>query len=210
MQHLYEFMHFVNTLLNEITEFVNMEMSETEKKFSVAALAVFKRFGVRKATMEEIAAQAAVSKPTLYATFRNKDAALGGAIRFAKDAQIQTVLLAWQSTTKLSDKLDVFFDSLVLAGFDMLHDAPDAAAFDVAVGAASQDAINITRAAEIEAVQTLFETTGTLTDHGLTALQFAGFFVNSAMNAKRLAQSREELEQHLATLKATALALLEP
>ncbi|MGD1887132.1 MAG: TetR/AcrR family transcriptional regulator [Cohaesibacteraceae bacterium] len=187
-----------------------MEIDSSEKKFSVAALTVFKRFGVRKATMEEIAAEAGVSKPTLYATFRNKDAALGGAIRLAKNAVLQSVREEWERSEELSDQLAIFLDQLVLAGFDLLHNAPDAAAFDTAVGDSSKEAIKVTRAAEIEAVQTLFEASSSLGNHGFDPQRLARFFVDSAMNAKRLAQSRTELEQHLQTLKAVVLALLEP
>ena len=64
-------------------------MTESEQNFARAALEVFKRYGVRKATMEEIAQEAGVSKPTLYATFKNKDAALGASILLAKGAALK-------------------------------------------------------------------------------------------------------------------------
>ena len=200
-------MKIVKVLLNESTKFVNMEMNETEKKFAMAALAVFKRFGVRKATMEEIAAEAGVSKPTLYATFRNKDAALGGAVRHAKGEALKGVTTAWIGKS-LSDKLDIFMDRLVLAGFDMLHDAPDPAAFENAVGAFSQAAIDDTRAAEVSAVATLFTSSENLQRLGSDAETFAEFVVGSAMNAKRLARTREELEKHLDTLKVTVAEIV--
>lgn len=184
-----------------------MEIPEVEKKFAVAALAVFKRFGVRKATMEEIAAEARVSKPTLYATFRNKDAALGGAIRFAKDAALKEVTDAW-ADTQLSECLDIFMDRLVLRGFDMLHGSPDAEAFDNAVGDFSLSAIKTTRNAEVEAMATVFRGTEKLEAIGIDAESFAEFVVNSAMNAKRLAQTRSELEKYLETLKKVVLAIL--
>ncbi|MEM1363337.1 MAG: TetR family transcriptional regulator [Pseudomonadota bacterium] len=160
--------------------------------------------------MEEIAAEAGVSKPTLYATFRNKDAALGGAIRFAKRAQLLAVQKEWGRAGKLSKKLDVFFDQLVLAGFDMLHNSPDAAAFETAVGESSEEAIESTRAAEIEAVRGLFERSERLAEYNLDPQRYASFFVDSAMNAKRLTRSRSELERHLETLKAATVVLLEP
>lgn len=196
-------------VFNESTKIVNMETTSAEKKFASAALAVFARYGVRKATMEEIAAEAGVSKPTLYATFKNKDATLGGAIRHAKTAALQDVRSQWASLETLPEKLDTFLNRLVLAGFDMLHNAPDAAAFDTAVGDASQEAIKDTRAAEIEALRALFARSNHLDRHGLDPQQFAHFFVDSAMNAKRLAETRDQLEQHLETLKATTLALFE-
>ncbi|MEM1236275.1 MAG: helix-turn-helix domain-containing protein [Pseudomonadota bacterium] len=201
-------MYFVKSSFYDHTEFVKMEMSTSERNFAAAALAVFQRYGVRKATMEEIAAEAGVSKPTLYATFRNKDAALGGAIRLAKNAQLTAAQEAWTAAPTLSDQLDIFLDQLVLTGFDMLHNAPDAAAFENAVGEASAEAITVTRETEIDAVRALFDGQRMLATHGLDAAGFARFFVDAAMNAKRLAQTRAELEDHLRTLKATALGLV--
>jgi len=201
-------MIIVKSLFNENTKTVKMEMNETEKKFAAAALAVFKRYGVRKATMEEIASEAGVSKPTLYATFRNKDAALGGAIQLAKGTAIQAVIHAWENANTLSEKLDVFFDELVLAGFDMLHNSPDASSFDTAVGDASLSAITETREAEIDAMQCVVNAPDELAANGLEVQPFASFIVTSAMNAKRNAQSRTELEQYLSVLKDAVLGLL--
>ena len=186
-----------------------MEMSNTEKKFAEAALAVFRRFGVRKATMEEIAVEAGVSKPTLYATFRNKDAALGGAIRLAKGDAIRTLMIAWQVAKNISEKLDIFFDQIVLSGFDMLHNSPDASAFDTAVGKASSAAITETRQAEIDSIQTAIDGFENLEAVGLGAPALASFVVSSAMNAKRNAQSRADLEDYLKVLKISVLGLLE-
>ncbi len=185
-----------------------MEMRETEKKFAVAALAVFKRFGVRKATMEEIAAEAGVSKPTLYATFRNKDAALGGAIRYAKGEALRALTADWAGKS-LPEKLDMFLDRLVLAGFDMLHDAPDPETFEKAVGEHSQAAIDDTRQAEVSAVERVLAEKKGLISYTIDASSFAEFVVSSAMNAKRQAQNRGELESYLKVLKTLVLRAAE-
>ena len=186
-----------------------MNLTETEQKYARAALAVFQRYGVRKATMEEIAAEAGVSKPTLYATIRNKDAALGVAIRFAKGAAIKAVEDEWAGAENLSRKMDIFFDRLVLAGFDMLHASPDASAFETALGDASKSAIAVTRQAEVDAVAQLIAQAKGLAKLDISPGAFASFFVASAMNAKRQAQSREELEDYLAVLKVLAHRAIE-
>lgn len=198
-------MVIVKSSFNEFRKNVKMDLTETEQKYAHAALAVFQRYGVRKATMEEIAAEAGVSKPTLYATIRNKDAALGVAIRFAKGAAIEAVKEAWANANDLPEKMDIFFDQLVLAGFDMLHAAPDAAAFETALGDASRDAIAATQQADVDAMTQVFEETDGLEKIDISHEEFASFFVSSAMNAKRQAQSREELERYLKILKALSL-----
>ncbi len=202
---LYEFIDFVKLSFNESTKFVKMEISDSEKKYARAALAVFQRYGVRKSTMEEIAAEAGVSKPTLYATYRNKDAALGGAIRLAKSEAINSVVETWSDVESTAEKLDIFCERLVLAGFDMLHQSPDASAFETALGDFSRDAIAATRKAEVDAIAGLFEGAQGLSEFGTNAAEFANFFVASAMNAKRQARTRAELETYLTILKSTVL-----
>lgn len=198
-------MNFVKMVFNEKTKIVNMENTENEQRFAHAALAVFKRFGARKATMEEIAAEAGVSKPTLYATFRNKDAALAGAIRFSQGALLDKVREDWKSTPALGPKLDIFFEKLVIRGFDMLHGAPDASAFENAVGDASSAAIVETREAEILALAEAMKDSAGLARNGLNPESFARFTVNAAMNEKRQASQREDLIGFLETLKKCVL-----
>ena len=56
--------------------------------------------------MEEIAAEAVVSKSTLYEAFGNKDAALAAAIRLANGTAIADLRSAWDEQTGLGNILD--------------------------------------------------------------------------------------------------------
>ena len=181
-----------------------MEMTETEQRFAAAAMAVFNRYGPRKTTMEDIAAEAGVSKPTLYATFRNKDAALAAVIRLAKGTAVAAVREAWIGIDDLGDKLDRFFELLVIAVYDMLHNAPDASAFHNATGDASEDAIR--EATEWE--------TALVTDalvscalKGTTPDRYASFIVTATTQAKLQSPSREDLMGFLSELKLSVLAV---
>ncbi len=51
-------------------------MAELDRRIVDAALACYKRFGVRKSTLEDIAREAGVSRATIYRYFPNKDALL--------------------------------------------------------------------------------------------------------------------------------------
>lgn len=181
-------------------------MTENEKKFAKAALDVFKRFGVRKATMEEIAQEAGISKPTLYATFRNKDQALAGAIRLAKEAAVADVRASWNGVETLAEKLDLLFKRLVIAGFDMLHNSPDADAFENAIGEASSQAISETRRLETNLLAEAFSACPEITSNGSSPTEYAAFVITSAMQAKRQSKSREDLLAFLKSLKLSVLA----
>lgn len=157
--------------------------------------------------MEEIAVEAGVSKPTLYATFKNKDAALGGAIRYAKSKMLHSVFDDWNDA-ELPGQLDIFMERIVLAGYDILHNSPDADALENSIGGFSQDAIDETRDAMVDALETLFQGSARLMTIGSDANSFARFVVDTSMNAKRLARSRGDLELHLQTLKLVVLEVL--
>lgn len=181
---------------------------ETEDRLARAALAVFRRDGPKQTRMERIAAEAGLSKPTLYARFPSKDAALAGAIRLAQAEALRALEQAWSGAGDVPQKLDIFFDLLVLAGFDILHDAPDPAAFETALGAQSRAAIIASRTAQCAVLQRLFHEAGPGQPDGGGAQDLAEFVVTSALNAKRLAPDRAALERYLSVLKRATLGLL--
>lgn len=183
-------------------------MTDTEKKYAAAALSVFARYGVRKATMTEIAEDAGVSKPTLYTVFRNKDDALAGAIRFAKGNALEAMRTDWKHLDTLPAKLDVFFQRIVVAGYDLLHAAPDADALDDGMGPASAAAVEETRRWSSEALEEVFSPSEeAIVAAGLTIGEIAEFTVSTSMNAKRLAANRDELLRNLAVLRTSVLAV---
>ena len=182
-------------------------MTENEKKYAASALQVFKRFGVRKATMEEIALEAGVSKPTLYATFRNKDQALAATLHLAKEAAVDAVRTSWQGAASLDRKLDLFFERLVVAGYDLLHNSPDADAFENAIGEFSGQAISATRKLEAALLTEAFSAHPTIAQHGATPEEYATFVVTAAMQAKRQSSSRADLLAFLSALKLSVLAV---
>ena len=182
-------------------------MTENEERYAAAALQVFKRFGVRKATMEEIALEAGVSKPTLYATFRNKDQALAATIRLARQAAVESVRALWADAASLDKKLDILFQRLVVAGYDMLHNSPDADAFENAIGDASGRAIDDTRRLEAAMLAEAFAEYPAIAERGTTSKDYARFIVTAAMQAKRQSKSRKDLLAFLAALKISVLAV---
>ena len=184
-----------------------MEDLGKKERFARAALGVFKQFGARKTTMEEIAAAAGVSKPTLYAVFRNKDEALAGSIEVSRRDMLLGLRQLWDKVESRADRLDLYFERRVLPAFDMMHNAPDADAFDDAIGTASREAIRVTRLAEVALMAEAFGDAPALSGHGTTAESYAAFLVDAALQAKRQCATREDLEAFLSNLKRSALAV---
>lgn len=191
-------------MIYENTKIVKMEMTEAETRYAAAALAVFKRYGARKATMEEIAAEAGVSKPTLYATFRNKDAALAATIRFTMRAALETLRQAWQDVDDLGDKLDRYFEIVILSAYDTLHSAPDTNTFYTSIGDASARALRDTNGWE---TALLAEALAASNLKDTSPERYASFVVTSATQAKHQMSDRDQLVVFLSDLKLSALAV---
>ena len=85
-----------------------------------AALGVFARYGKRKTTMGDIAAEAGVSRQTLYGRFDNKDGVLRAVIHYVSDQVLARIVSEWASTENLGDKLWIYFEHAVIGMLSML------------------------------------------------------------------------------------------
>jgi AcrR family transcriptional regulator len=102
-------------------------MDAKEQKITAAALRLFFRHGYRKVTMMEIAAEAGMSRPSLYASFANKEAILGALLA---DQTARNAAEAGQRTagmTRLRDRLELLFDIWILEPFASVVDSENAA-----------------------------------------------------------------------------------
>lgn len=181
--------------------------SDAEVRMSAAALAVFAKYGVRKATMAEIAAEAGVSKPTLYAVFSSKDHALGGAILLAKGEAIARAQQECAEISSLPDKIEHFFQRVAIDLYDLVANAPDAEALEEALGEASEQAIELVEQWTAEALADMLAPFNTsLQSRGLEAQDLANFAISSANNLKRHATDRSQLVDYLAILRALIVA----
>ena len=89
-------------------------MEPKEQRIVDAALRLAQRHGYRKVTMMDIAAEAGMSRPSLYASFANKEAILGALMadhtrRNAAEADLQLARLG-----TLEERLAALFDIWIL------------------------------------------------------------------------------------------------
>ena len=73
-----------------------------EEEFLDAALDVFARHGLEGASMDELAAAASSTKPTLYARFGSKDGLYERVVRREADAFVAYVLASYEQAEELS------------------------------------------------------------------------------------------------------------
>ena len=181
-------------------------MTEQKKDILEAALRVFSRYGVKRASMADIAKEARISRQTLYKTFRSKDDVLRTHIRAYTDSVIAQIEKELAKTEGLSAQLDVIFDKMTVAGFELVRATPNAQDLQDGFDEGSREELENAaqrHQAIIADVLTPFE--AALNDAGTSPKSLAEFIQRSARAAKGYAKDRKHLLQQLGTLKQLCL-----
>lgn len=101
--------------------------SETEKRDQVldAALDVFLRYGFKKATMGDIADKAAMSRPSLYLVFPNKEDIFRGVIARKMEEFWRDTEAKLSKSQDLREGLEAVLDTWVAEPCEMIHTSPE-------------------------------------------------------------------------------------
>lgn len=182
-------------------------MTATEKHILDAAVRMFSRYGVKRTSMGDLAAEAGVSRQTLYNSFRNKDDVLRALIRSYTDEALGRIEAGLDRARDLGGQLDVIFDNMVVAGFELVSDMPNAQDLVDGFNASGQEEI----AASAERFRAVIERVfapreAALARARLTPSDLADFVQRSAKAAGRSARDRDHLARQLETLKRLCLA----
>jgi len=183
----------------------------TEDTISVleAALSVFLRYGFKRTTMSDIAKAAGLSRQSLYARFSNKDEVYAAGLVLYADRMLTELQTAWATTDDLAKKLDVMADITIVPSFEMLRSNPDAT--DMIEGAETLEgraAMAKIRALKVAALDTMLAPfADALAEHGQTPAQLADFIETTKHAMMTSCSDRAHLDQNIATLKASVLAI---
>lgn len=184
-------------------------MNQRQHKILEAAIAVFSRYGVRKATMGDIAEMVGISRQTLYANYANKNDILTAAIRHLGDQIIAEVEQAWEQAGSISEKLDIFVDAAVKRHFERIRQMPDSNDLLTGCGDAGFTELQLAETRKVGMLAGLFAARReALARNGSSPTDLAEFFHNSASSFKYTAHDRVHLERLLATLKRSTMLML--
>jgi AcrR family transcriptional regulator len=184
-------------------------MNDRDQKILDAAIDVCSRYGVRKATMGDIAERAGISRPTLYARYANKEEIMAAAMQLISDRVVREVSEAWRSATTISERIDVFLDCAILRFFDQIKQMPDSSDLMVSYwdqGTAAQYAVE---RGKVDLLAGLFEERkDALAAKGSSPQALAEFFYASSSSFKFTAHNAAHLDSLLATLKRSTMVML--
>jgi len=167
---------------------------------------LFSRYGVKRTSMNDIAAEAAIARQTLYNAFSNKDEVLRATIRLFSDRTVAEIERKLPEKGKLGEQLDLVFRHMTLEPYDRLNASPNAEDIVRGFDASSQEEIAAADErfrALIERLLAPFE--ASIETAGLTPKQLSRFVQVSASAAKHSARSRADLLKLLAALKIAVL-----
>jgi AcrR family transcriptional regulator len=102
-------------------------MLDRDHHIVMAALSVFSRYGVSKTTMNDIAAEAGVSRQTLYNAFPGKTELLRAAVRLTMQETLDDIRGGLGRTTDLGARIDSYFAAGPIAWFDAVTTSPELA-----------------------------------------------------------------------------------
>ncbi len=177
-------------------------MSDPKKRILEAALRAFSRYGVKRTSMGDIAQEAGIARQTLYKTFRSKDDILCAYIRAYTEDVVARIEADLAETQGLGAQLDVVFDRMTVAGFDLVRATPNAQDIEDGFDEGSRAELEIA-AQRFQAViaNVLMPHRAALKEAGTSPERLAEFIQRSARAAKGYAKNREHLLQQLETLK---------
>lgn len=181
-------------------------LSEKEQQIAAAALRVFSRYGLKRATMNDIADEAGVVRQTLYNVFANKDEVIHGTLLFYMGTLRQNVRDAWEGADDLATKLDLLFEHYLLASWDAVRATPDAGALEEGTHAAANAAM-AKASSEMEAmlVELFAPHEDALARNGHDLQSFAAYVTASLLALKHHTDDRDALVRHLGTQKSLIL-----
>jgi AcrR family transcriptional regulator len=183
-------------------------MNDRDQRILDAAIDVCSRYGVRKATMGDIAERAGISRPTLYARYANKDEIMAAAMQLISERVVVEVTEAWRSATTISERIDVFLDCAIVRFFEQIKQMPDSS--DLLTGSGDGAAPHLkAEQGKIDLLTELFAARkDVLAAHGSSPAELADFFYASAASFKFTARDGKHLASLLATLKQSAMVML--
>lgn len=99
----------------------------TQAKIVDAALAVFARYGFRRASMADVAREAGVARATLYLAFNDKAALFGFVACQVVDRALTAAQAAWRVGAGLAENIEALLLAKDLPLFRLLHLSPHGA-----------------------------------------------------------------------------------
>ena len=177
-------------------------MDERERKIVDAALEVIKRYGVSRSTMSDFAAEAGISRRTLYSVFNSKEALLAAVIQIYSAETIAALKAGCCPQQSFEEKIDFIFNLLTLEPRAELDAMPHADDFISGFDQMAREAIEATHPLFCVALEEcLAPHKEQIEKAGLTVPQLAAYLRFTTKGVYKTARNRAHAAEILGTLR---------
>lgn len=185
-------------------------MNEKEIQILESAVDVFLRYGVKRATMNDISEAAGVARQTVYNNFKNKDEIMRAVIRLFCIRSIEEIDTRLPECETLEDKLRMVFEVTTLRPYEKMHGAPNAE--DIIEGFNTSSQAELADSAErvrVKLEEILTPYADTLATRGLSPYRLSDMVQTGANASRKLVRDLAHLEEICDTLTRVTVAMTE-
>lgn len=183
-------------------------MEERACKIAAAGYAVISQYGIRRATMTDVAEAAGVSRQTVYNVFPNREALLAGVVRYHFSSVWDAIHQASAHEHDRRKRFEILLDKLIIESWNSIQAMPHADELELEVATTIRDEV---AAVHVEARRKLCEYLlpyqPALNARGITAQGLGEMLHHAIMGFKLSTTTREEIESTSATILACLLAV---
>ncbi|WP_419914164.1 TetR/AcrR family transcriptional regulator [Hoeflea sp.] len=174
-----------------------------------AAIGVIARYGVKRTTMSDVAAEANIVRQTLYNMYANKEDLLRAMMRHIGEQSIASIRSEAQEAEGLAAKLDIFMLHFVIKPYEWLQSSPDAK--DIVDGfndAARDELAKSYQNHRVVLQELLAPYSDRIEQAGLKLPALADIIQTAAKGAKGSARDKRHLMALIKSLKIMVLSLV--
>ncbi|MEM8773980.1 MAG: helix-turn-helix domain-containing protein [Pseudomonadota bacterium] len=184
-------------------------MENRERNILEAATRVFLRYGVKRTSMADIAAEADVARQTLYNIYTNKDDILRGSIRMYGEDALVAIQEGLPKLVSTSDKVDLVLREMTIKPYEILHSSPNAQDLIEGYNSAGRDEMEANYLAFQEQLSQIFVPySKELTKQNLTPQLLAELVRRSASAIKYQAKDKAHLLRLMRGLKGLVASIV--
>lgn len=185
-------------------------MENRERTILDAATQVFLRYGVKRASMGDIATEAGVARQTLYNFYRSKDDILRGSIRLYGLDAMAAIESELPKTSNVGEKIDLVLREMVIKPFVFLHSSPNARDLIEGYGAAGRSEMEANYLSFQSALESILEPyANQVAKMGLSPAILAEIIRRSAVAMKYQAQDDSQVTGLVVGLRSLVVAALD-
>ena len=183
-------------------------MDERACQIAKAGYEVISRYGIRRATMNDIAAAAGVSRQTVYNFFPNREELLVGTARYHFNSKWQVIREATQTVEDRSERFAILLDTLVVSSWQSIQTMPHADELELEFDTTMRKRlIEVHEESTRNLCEFFLPYEDRLQTRGLSAENLGEMLHLSIVGLKLSSTSAEQIKAVVATLKACLIAV---